>query len=219
MQESTQSEVENLRPPIKRNKDVAGLEVAVDDSPSMGVLDRIADRLENACLCNAVLHLLAIARSVNVPLSIDDFQKVSNRVPLLSDFKPSGKYVMEDLHTVGGLPAVMKMLLAEGLLRGDCVTVAKTVAENLKSLPGLAAGQEIVHPLSKPIKPVATFKSCGATLRRKALSPKSPARRASSFRARRACTIPELMLAALERKEIQKGSPKRYRTPRALPNT
>ncbi len=82
-------------------------------------------------------------------LTIDDFQKVSNRVPLLADFKPSGKYVKEDLHDVGGIPAVMKMLLEEGLLDGDCMTVTgKTIEENLQDLPGLNSGQQIVKPLS-----------------------------------------------------------------------
>jgi dihydroxy-acid dehydratase len=102
---------------------------------------------------NAVLHLIAMARSVNVPLSLDDFQKFSNKTPLLSDFKPSGAYVMEDLQSVGGLPAVTKMLLAEGLLHGDCLTVTgKTLAGNVKDLPGLRAGQQIVRPLSNPLK-------------------------------------------------------------------
>ena len=102
---------------------------------------------------NAVLHLLAIARSVEVPLTIDDFQSVSDRIPLLADLKPSGRYVQEELHGVGGTPAVMKMLLDEGLLHGDCLTVTgKTVAENLSELPGLEKGQEIVRPLSNPIK-------------------------------------------------------------------
>src|SRR5271163_3909903 len=102
---------------------------------------------------NAVLHLIAMARSVNVPLTIDDFQSVSNRVPLLADFKPSGKYVMEDLQGVGGIPAVMKLLLEAGYLNGGCVTVTgQTVAENLKDLPGLRAGQEIVRPVSNPLK-------------------------------------------------------------------
>ena len=156
---------------------------------------------------NAVLHLLAIARSVNVPLSIDDFQKVSNRVPLLSDFKPSGKYVMEDLHSVGGLPAVMKMLLAEGLLRGDCVTVTgKTVAENLKSLPGLAAGQEIVHPLSKPIKPVGHIQILRGNLAPEGAVAKITGKEGLKFSGpARVYDSEELMLAALERKEIQKG--------------
>ena len=102
---------------------------------------------------NAVLHLIAMARAVDVPLTIDDFQAVSNRTPLLADFKPSGKYVMEDLQGVGGIPAVMKMLLEDGRLHGDCLTVTgKTVRENLKDLPGLKAGQDIVRPLSNPLK-------------------------------------------------------------------
>ncbi|MGB9459062.1 MAG: dihydroxy-acid dehydratase [Bryobacteraceae bacterium] len=156
---------------------------------------------------NAVLHLLAIARSVNVPLSIDDFQKVSNRVPLLSDFKPSGKYVMEDLHTVGGLPAVMKMLLAGGLLRGDCVTVTgKTVAENLKSLPGLAAGQEIVHLLSKPIKPVGHIQILRGNLAPEGAVAKITGKEGLEFSGpARVYDSEELMLAALERNEIHKG--------------
>ncbi len=87
-----------------------------------------------------MLHLIAMARSVNVPLTIDDFQKISDKTPLLADFKPSGSYVMEDLQSVGGLPAVIKMLLEEGLLHGDCVTVTgKTIAENVKDLPRLAS--------------------------------------------------------------------------------
>ena len=156
---------------------------------------------------NAVLHLLAMARSVNVPLSIDDFQKVSDRVPLLSDFKPSGKYVMEDLHGVGGLPAVMKMLLAGGALRGDCLTVTgKTVAENLKDLPDLAAGQEIVHPLSKPIKPVGHIQILRGNLAPEGAVAKITGKEGLQFSGpARVYDSEELMLAALERKEIQKG--------------
>ncbi|MCC7146060.1 MAG: dihydroxy-acid dehydratase [Phycisphaeraceae bacterium] len=102
---------------------------------------------------NAVLHLLAIARALDVPLELNDFQKVSDRVPFLADLKPSGKYVMEDVHNVGGTPAVMKLLLQAGLLHGDCMTVTgKTVAENLKNLPGLVPNQDVIHPLDKPIK-------------------------------------------------------------------
>ncbi len=90
---------------------------------------------------NAVLHLVAMARAVDVPLQIDDFQAVGLRVPMLADLKPSGRFVEEDLHRVGGTPAVMKYLLAEGMLNGDCMTVTgKTIAENLEPLPGLAAG-------------------------------------------------------------------------------
>ena len=156
---------------------------------------------------NAVLHLLAMARSVNVPLSIDDFQKVSDRVPLLSDFKPSGKYVMEDLHSVGGLPAVMKMLLAGGALRGDCLTVTgKTVAENLKDLPELAAGQEIVHPLSTPIKPVGHIQILRGNLAPEGAVAKITGKEGLQFSGpARVYDSEELMLAALERSEIQKG--------------
>ncbi len=102
---------------------------------------------------NAVLHLIAMARSVDVPLTIDDFQKVSDRIPFIADLKPSGKYVMEDLHAVGGVPAVIKYLLEKGLLNGSCMTVTgKTLAENVANLPGLKEGQPIVRTLDKPIK-------------------------------------------------------------------
>ena len=102
---------------------------------------------------NAVLHLIAIARSVGVDLTLDDMQAVSNRIPMLADFKPSGHYVMEDLQAVGGIPAVMKLLLEAGLIDGTCMTVTgKTHAENLAALPGLTPGQQIVKPLSDPIK-------------------------------------------------------------------
>uniref|UniRef100_A0A7C9CC77 dihydroxy-acid dehydratase n=1 Tax=Opuntia streptacantha TaxID=393608 RepID=A0A7C9CC77_OPUST len=102
---------------------------------------------------NAVLHLIAIARSVGVDLTLDDFQKVSDQVPFLADLKPSGKYVMEDLHKVGGTPAVIRYLLELGLLDGDCITVTgKTLAENAKLFPSLAEGQQIIRPLSNPIK-------------------------------------------------------------------
>jgi dihydroxy-acid dehydratase len=102
---------------------------------------------------NAVLHLIAMAKAADVPLTIDDFQAISNRTPLLADMKPSGPWVMEDLWQVGGVPAVMKLLLEHGLLHGDCLTVTgKTVAENLAELPGLKEGQQIVHPISSPIK-------------------------------------------------------------------
>lgn len=104
---------------------------------------------------NAVLHLLAMARAVNVPLTIDDFQTFSNKVPVLADFKPSGKYLMEDLHKIGGVPIVMKYLLKKGLLHGDCLTVTgKTIAENLADIPDLDfETQKIIAPLEEPLKP------------------------------------------------------------------
>jgi len=103
---------------------------------------------------NAVLHLIAMARSVDIDLTQDDFQAVSNRIPVLADFKPSGKYLMQDLHQYGGLPAVMKYLLQHGLLNGDCLTVTgKTIAENLAKAPNLDFGkQTIIHPLENPLK-------------------------------------------------------------------
>jgi dihydroxy-acid dehydratase len=103
---------------------------------------------------NAVLHLIAMAKSVNLDVTQDDFQKISDRVPVLADFKPSGKYLMQDLHKYGGLPSVMKYLLQKGLLHGDCLTVTgKTVAENLAGVPDLDfKAQQIIYPLESPLK-------------------------------------------------------------------
>lgn len=103
---------------------------------------------------NAVMHLVAMAKSVNVPLTQDDFQNISDRVPVLADFKPSGKYLMQDLHQYGGVPAVMKYLLQENLLHGDCLTVTgKTITENLEDVPSLDFNkQKIIAPLDSPIK-------------------------------------------------------------------
>lgn len=102
---------------------------------------------------NAVLHMVAIAKSVGVNLSIKDFQRISNKTPLLADLKPSGKYLMEDVHDIGGIPAVMKFMLQEGFLHGDCLTVTgKTLAENLANVPDLPANQAIIQPVQQPIK-------------------------------------------------------------------
>jgi dihydroxy-acid dehydratase len=102
---------------------------------------------------NAVMHLIAIAKSVGVSLTIDDFQKISDKTPFLADLKPSGQYVMEDLFNVGGVPSVMKFLLEAGYLHGDCMTVTgKTLKENLEEVPDLKAGQEIIRPFDNPIK-------------------------------------------------------------------
>jgi len=103
---------------------------------------------------NAVLHLIAMARSVNVEVNQDDFQKISDRVPMLADFKPSGKYLMQDLHEHGGIPSVMKYLLQKGFLHGDCLTVTgKTLAENLAEVPDLNFDtQKIIFPVESPIK-------------------------------------------------------------------
>ena len=102
---------------------------------------------------NAVLHFLAIARAAGLDLSLKDFQDISDTTPFLADLKPSGKYLMEDVHRVGGTPAVMKFMLDNGMLHGDCLTVTgKTVAENLADLPGLTEGQQVIKPIDKPIK-------------------------------------------------------------------
>jgi len=103
---------------------------------------------------NAVLHLIAMAKSVDIDLTQDDFQRISDKIPLLADFKPSGKYLMQDLHQYGGIPAVMKYLLKHELLHGDCMTVTgKTIAENLENAPDLDfSQQDIIHSLENPIK-------------------------------------------------------------------
>ena len=102
---------------------------------------------------NAVMHLIAMAHSVGVDLTLKDFQDISDKTPLLADLKPSGKYLMEDLHNVGGVPAVMKYLLKEGFLHGDCLTVTgKTIAENLASVPDLNDGQQVIHEIQKALK-------------------------------------------------------------------
>jgi len=102
---------------------------------------------------NAVLHFLAIAKAAEVDFTIDDFQTISDSTPFLADLKPSGQYLMEDLHRVGGTPAVMKFMLENGMLHGDCLTVTgKTVAENLAELPELKSGQDVIKSLNNPIK-------------------------------------------------------------------
>jgi len=102
---------------------------------------------------NAVLHFLAIARAAQIDFTLQDFQNISDNTPFLADLKPSGKYLMEDVHAVGGIPAVLKYLLKKGLLHGDCLTVTgKTLAENLLDVPDLTEGQDVIKPLEKPIK-------------------------------------------------------------------
>lgn len=156
---------------------------------------------------NAVLHLLAMARSVDVPLTIDDFQAVSDRVPFLADLKPSGKFVQEDLHNVGGTPAVMKYLLEEGLLRGDCLTVTgKTIAENLADLPGLKEGQTIVQPLDRPIKKTGHIQILKGNLAPEGSVAKITGKEGLVFKGTaNVFDSEEEMLVALEQKKINKG--------------
>ena len=103
---------------------------------------------------NAVLHFLAIARAAEIPFTLHDFQRISEQTPFLADLKPSGKYLMEDVHRVGGVPAVLKFMLNNGMLHGECMTVTgKTLKENLENVPDLVQGQQVIHPLDDPIKP------------------------------------------------------------------
>ena len=156
---------------------------------------------------NAVLHLLAMARSAEVPLTIDDFQTVSDRTPLLADLKPSGRFVQEELHRVGGTPAVMKLLLDEGLLHGDCLTVTgKTIAENLAELPGLQAGQEIVRPLSDPIKATGHIRIMRGNFCPDGAVAKITGKEGLQFSGKaNVFDSEEEMLTALEQKQIHKG--------------
>ncbi|MGW8309708.1 MAG: dihydroxy-acid dehydratase [Thiogranum sp.] len=156
---------------------------------------------------NAVLHLIAMARAVNVPLTIDDFQAVSDRVPFLADLKPSGKYVMEDLHNVGGTPAVMKYLLEHDLINGDCLTVTgRAVAENLVDLPGLAPGQEVFLPIERSIKQTAHIQILKGNLAPGGAVAKITGKEGLEFSGpARVFDCEEDMLAGLEKGRISKG--------------
>jgi dihydroxy-acid dehydratase len=156
---------------------------------------------------NAVLHLIAMARAVDVPLSIDDFQRVSDRVPLLADMKPSGAFVQEDLDRVGGIPALMKYLLGEGLLDGRCLTVTgRTVAENLVQVAGFEPGQRIVRPLEDPIHPVGHIQILRGNLAPDGAVAKITGKEGVAFSGRaNVFDSEEAMLTALEKGGIVKG--------------
>lgn len=156
---------------------------------------------------NAVLHLIAMARAVGIELTIDDFQTVSDRVPFLADLKPSGRYVMEDVHNIGGTPAVMKYLLEKGLINGDCLTVSgKTVAENLAELPGLTEGQEIIRPIENPIKATGHIQILKGNLAPGGSVAKITGKEGLSFTGpAKVYDCEEDMLSALEQKQIVKG--------------
>jgi dihydroxy-acid dehydratase len=156
---------------------------------------------------NAVLHLIAMARSVDVALSIDDFQRISDRVPLLADMKPSGSYVQEDLDRVGGIPALMKYLLDEGMLNGDCLTVTgKTLAENLKNIPPITSDQKIIYFLKEPIHPNGHIQILKGNLAPEGAVGKITGKEGISFTGPAVVfDSEELMLAALEDQQIKKG--------------
>ena len=156
---------------------------------------------------NAVLHLIAMAKTVGVKLTIDDFQKISDKTPFIADLKPSGKYVMEDLCNVGGVPAVQKLLLKEGFLYGDCLTVTgKTLAENLDTLPALSDGQKVIAPLSDPIKKTGHIQILYGNVAKGGAVAKITGKEGLSFTGKaKVFESEEDAIAALEAKKIQKG--------------
>ncbi len=153
-------------PAISNNKEeeciAAGKQMRILIEKDIKPLDIVTRKsLENAIRLvtimggstNAVLHFLAIARAADIDFTLKDFQHISDTTPFIADLKPSGKYLMEDVHRIGGIPAVLKYLLKNGILHGDCLTVTgKTLAENLESVPDLEEGQDVIMPLDKPIK-------------------------------------------------------------------
>ena len=157
---------------------------------------------------NAVLHLLAIAKTANVPLSLDDFQKGSDRMPLLADLKPSGQFVQEDLHAVGGTPAVMKYLLDRGYLHGDCMTVTgKTLAENLADVPPLTAGQQVIQSIEHPVLPRGHIRILRGNLAPDGAVAKITGKEGERFEGvANVYDSEEAMLAGLEAGDIAKGS-------------
>jgi dihydroxy-acid dehydratase len=156
---------------------------------------------------NAVLHLIAMARSVGVSLEPSDFQAVSSRIPYLADLKPSGKFVQEDLHSIGGTSGLMKYLLDEGLLDGDCLTVTgKTLAGNLADSKGLAEGQKIIQPVENPIKPTGHITILTGNLAPGTAVAKITGKEGSRFSGpARVFDSEEDMLAALESGGIYRG--------------
>lgn len=156
---------------------------------------------------NAVLHLIAMARAVGVTLTLDDFQNISARTPYLADLKPSGKYVMEDLHNAGGIPAVMKMLLAEGMLHGHCITVTgRTIADNLGDAAPLSDGQEVIMPVDRPIKSTSHLQILRGNLAPGGAVAKITGKEGTKFTGgARVFDCEEDMLAALEQGAVTKG--------------
>ena len=156
---------------------------------------------------NAVLHLIAMARAVEVELTMNDFQTVSDRVPFIADLKPSGQYVMEDVHNIGGIPAVMKFLLDEGLINGDCLTVTgKTIAENLAKVNAVSDEQSVIRPLNRPIKPTGHIQILTGNLAPGGAVAKITGKEGEIFTGpARVFDSEEAMLAALEQQEIEKG--------------
>jgi dihydroxy-acid dehydratase len=156
---------------------------------------------------NAVLHMIAIASSVDIDLTVDDFQRISNSTPLLADFRPSGKYVMADLQAFGGTPAVMKYLMKEGLIDGDQMTVTgKTIKENLAPLKDLPVEQDIVRPISNPLKPSGHLQILKGSLAPGSAVGKITGKEGTYFKGKaRVFEQEHAFITALENGEIKKG--------------
>ncbi len=157
---------------------------------------------------NAVLHLIAIARAFGLSLGLDDFQAVSDRIPFLADLKPSGQYVMADVHAIGGTPAVLRFLLEQGVLHGDCLTVTgRTLAENLAEAPALPPDQQVLRPWDDPIKATGHIQILRGNLAPAGAVAKITGKEGLSFSGRaRVFDCEEEMLAAAERSEIGPGT-------------
>ncbi|KAG1621190.1 hypothetical protein G6F46_001806 [Rhizopus delemar] len=170
---------------------------------------------------NAVLHMIAMAKAADVPLTIDDIQTISSKTPFLANLRPSGKYVMEDLHYVGGVPAVMKYLLENNMLHGDCLTVTgKTLAENLATVEGLKEGQDIIKPLSQPVKSTGHLTILRGNMAPEGAVAKITGKEGLEFTGvARVFDDEDDIFEALERKAIPKGSVVivRYQGPKGGP--
>lgn len=156
---------------------------------------------------NAALHLIAMAKATGVKLSLKDFQDISDRTPYIADLKPSGKYVMEDLYEIGGVPAVQKLLLKEGMLDGNCITVTgKTLGENIENLPSLKEGQKIIFPLSNPIKKTGHLQILYGNLAQEGAVAKITGKEGVKFTGpAKVYNSEEETLRAIERKELAAG--------------
>jgi dihydroxy-acid dehydratase len=170
---------------------------------------------------NAVLHLLAMARAMRVPLDLDDFRRLSEATPVLADLRPSGQYVMEDLFAVGGVPAVQKLMLREGLLDGSCLTVTgKTLAENVADVPDLTAGQKVIWPVTDPVKRTGHLRILRGNLAPEGAVAKITGKEGVNFSGPARCyDSEEDCIAALQRGEIKAGDVViiRYEGPRGGP--
>ncbi|CAK1364944.1 unnamed protein product [Cercospora beticola] len=205
MSKAKQLEVQAVGPAIKN--------LLKEDIRPSDIITR--DALEDAMVLlnitggstNAVLHLIAIAHSVGIGLSIDDFQKVTDRTPFLADLKPSGKYVFQDLHEIGGTPSLIKFLMSEGLLHGDRITATgKTIKQNYENAPTFPESQDIIRPLSNPIKPTGHLCILRGSLAPEGAVGKITGKEGTVFTGKAKCYDAEdLFIEALERGEIKKG--------------